>query len=264
MKALRLRYDAAAFWKEYWQKVDVDPPEFIDLDIYPIYPTIKYVKKTDRILECGFGGGRVVRHLVNHEFAGVVGVEYDFGAAARLRAAQPAPLSVADVRRLPFANGTFDVSMAFGVVSGLQHDISPAITELGRVTRPGGHVIVSVMVDNVARRLQLLVNRVSRAARNHPLSFYAWMDTIDGWQDYLRTFGLDPIERSLMTSRYNIYYWSPLLRDRRKKFDHKLARVKDSEFPLNRAGEWIHRMTTVWCPSALAGAVLFVCRKRAG
>src|SRR4051812_5842761 len=103
MQPLYLRYDRKAFWKEYWEGVEVDPPTFLDLDIYPIHPTLKYLNRDDAILECGFGGGRVIRHLVNTGYRNVYGAEYDAGAALRLLKAQPSRLCVADVCRLPFA-----------------------------------------------------------------------------------------------------------------------------------------------------------------
>lgn len=49
---------------------------------------------------------------------------------------------VADVERLPFADGSFDTTLCVGVVQYLDA-IERAVGELARVTRPGGQVIVS-------------------------------------------------------------------------------------------------------------------------
>ena len=47
------------------------------------------------------------------------------------------------VTALPFADATFDVVGAFDVVEHCQDD-HRALSELARVTRPGGHVLLSV------------------------------------------------------------------------------------------------------------------------
>lgn len=259
MRSLYLRYDREAFWRNYWAEVQVDPPLFKDLDIYPIHPTLKHLKKDDAILECGFGGGRVVRHLVNTGFSNVVGAEYDVAAALRLNAVQSLNLCAGDVCRLPFRSATFDAVMAFGVLGGLQGVISDALEELVRVTRRGGLVIASFMLGNLARTLQLVLNRMAPGNARFPLEFYAWTDSVEGWTAYLRRFGLKVIDRSLMVSRYNFYYWTPFLRARGATFDHALARVSDREFRLNSLGEAVFRITRRVAPRQFAGAALFVC-----
>ena len=57
MKSLYLRHDPGTFWADYWKQANVDPPQFIDLDIYPIYPTIKHLKKEPVQMKrvCPFG-----------------------------------------------------------------------------------------------------------------------------------------------------------------------------------------------------------------
>jgi SAM-dependent methyltransferase len=264
MRSLHLRHDPKAFWVEYWKQCDVDPPQFIDLDIYPIFPTLKYLGKADRILECGFGGGRVIRHLLNNGYQDVVGIDFDKGAAFRLKAAQEANLQVGDVCALPYKDGAFDVSMAFGVLCGLEHGLRKGMLELIRVTRPGGIVIVSLMVDNCARRIQSLLNRVSGDARRWSLNFYAWMDSDEGWRDYLRSFSLTVLERAYMISRYNFYYWTPFLRRQATKLDPAIARVCDRAYALNFAGEIAFQMTKRFLPRHFSGAALYVCRTDAG
>ncbi len=60
-----------------------------------------------------------------------------------------ARFAAADACRLPFRNGAFDSTFCVAV---LQHvrDLSTAVQELARVTRPGGHVLV-VEPDTAAR-----------------------------------------------------------------------------------------------------------------
>lgn len=190
----------------------------------------------------------------------MIGVEYERGAAQRLAAVQRLPLTVADVRALPFADGTFDATLAFGVLGGLESDLGRGLAELIRVTRPGGLVVVSLMLDNLARRLQSLLGLLGNRP---PRRFYAWRDTTRGWREHLGKCGLTIVEHSFMNSRYNFYYWTPLLRKTGQAFDHAQARVCDRLFPLNAVGETLFRLSTTLLPTAFAGAVLYVCRKQA-
>ena len=57
-------------------------------------------------------------------------------------------LGTADVQKLPFEEGTFDLVVALGVIPWLPSP-SEAVNEIARVTRPGGRVIVNF--DNVRR-----------------------------------------------------------------------------------------------------------------
>jgi D-aspartate ligase len=66
----------------------------------------------------------------------------DRGLAHNVRA------MVADVHDLPFDAASFDVAIALGVLPWL-HTPAQAITEMARVVRPGGYVLVSV--DNIFR-----------------------------------------------------------------------------------------------------------------
>ncbi|PWT73709.1 MAG: hypothetical protein C5B60_07920, partial [Chloroflexi bacterium] len=72
-------------------------------------------------------------------------------ARARLRAEQAdVPLSVmlGDANALAYADDTFDVVVALGVLPWLE-DPHQALREMARVTQPGGYVLVTT--DNLAR-----------------------------------------------------------------------------------------------------------------
>ena len=93
---------------------------------------------TDRaILECGVGTGRMAAPLVKRG-ANVVGVDLSVVMMRRLREKVPgAPLAQADVSRLPFSHGSFDMLITVHVL----HLVGPwrqALREFKRVLRPGG------------------------------------------------------------------------------------------------------------------------------
>ena len=100
-----------------------------------------------RVLEVGCGQGALVNHLAGRG-AAMTGI--DMSPASIGRAASGARelgldrqvrLLQADAEHLPFADGTFDRVVSFGV---LHHtpDTAHAVNELRRVLRPGGQAVV--------------------------------------------------------------------------------------------------------------------------
>ena len=103
-----------------------------------------------RVLECGVGTGALSSALlrVAEQPIELHGVDFSAGmlaeAGRRFEAdGVSACLKQADVRRLPYDNGAFDLVMAAHL---LEHLSAPetALRELTRVTRPGGRVLVCV------------------------------------------------------------------------------------------------------------------------
>jgi SAM-dependent methyltransferase len=93
-----------------------------------------------RILDAGCGSGRVLDELAH--FGDAVGVDLSPGAVA---AAWSRGHSVARARveELPFADATFDLVTCLDVIEHTPDDLR-ALRELVRVTRPGGHLLVTV------------------------------------------------------------------------------------------------------------------------
>lgn len=253
MKKLELAYDRAKFWQDYWREHGIDHAEFHDLGMYPIAMTLRYVRSDHAILECGCGAGRVVRHLHSRGFD-IVGLEYDAKIVGDLKQCDPElRLVEGDASRMPFSDNSFDVSLCYGTIGTMHTGMASALMELRRVTRPGGTVVLSVMLHNLARFMQKAINRVTTAK---PREFYAWTDSERGWTAYLESFGLRVIDTEPMVSRYNIFYWAPLLRTRGKT-DLTLARVDDAQFKLNPAGRAVWLLHRTVLRRQLAAAITF-------
>jgi SAM-dependent methyltransferase len=94
-----------------------------------------------RILDYGSGtGGNTSAY---GSFGHVVGIEPD-SAAVRLAHQRGGALYCrTSGTALPFRNGSFDVVMASDVLEHIDHD-GKAVSEISRVVRPGGSVILSV------------------------------------------------------------------------------------------------------------------------
>jgi|CXWL01.1.fsa_nt_gi SAM-dependent methyltransferase len=257
MRKLTLAYDREKFWRSYWLEHGVDHGQFVDLGMYPIVQTLPHLKAEDKILECGCGAGRVVRHLHGAGFD-ITGLEYDGEILRKLKTAAPElNLVEGDATALPFPDASFDVVLCFGVVGTLEQGIDTAIAEIHRVLRPGGVAIISVMLDNVARRAQKLLNAIGASGVSQ---FYAWIDTESGWRRFFEYSRFDVIGVSPMVSRYNLFYWTPALRSG-ESVDLTAARVSDRLYRLNWMGQALWLLHKTWLRRSFAAATVFALRK---
>lgn len=102
-----------------------------------------------RVLEIGFGAGRIAIALAQRGFR-VTGidthpsmVELSSESVARHGLAGRIELGLGDAHALEAADGAFDIVVALGVLPWVERP-GWCVREMGRVTRPGGHVIASV------------------------------------------------------------------------------------------------------------------------
>lgn len=96
----------------------------------------------ERVLDAGCGTGYLAAGLRRaRPDLDVVGTDLSAGMLAKARDAGAAPVLQADAERLPFADGSFDVVAARGVLHHLPH-VGPALAEWRRVLRPDGAVVL--------------------------------------------------------------------------------------------------------------------------
>lgn len=106
-----------------------------------------YVRPGDKVLDAGCGPGRFTLELLRLG-AHVTALDISPGQLELLRGRVPdVDAMVGDVTDLSrFADDSFDVAVCFGgPLSYVLDRAEQAVAELARVTRPGGHVVVSVM-----------------------------------------------------------------------------------------------------------------------
>jgi SAM-dependent methyltransferase len=106
-----------------------------------------YVRPGDRVLDAGSGPGRFTLEMLRLG-SHVTALDISPGQLELLRARVPDVEAVlgdiTDLSRFP--DDTFDVAVCYGgPLSYLVDRAETAVAELARVTRPGGHVLVSVM-----------------------------------------------------------------------------------------------------------------------
>ena len=106
-----------------------------------------YVRPGDRALDAGAGPGRFTLEMLRLG-AHVTALDISPGQLELLRVRVPDVEAVlGDITDLSrFEDDTFDVTVCFGgPLSYVLDRADHAVAELARVTRPGGHVLVSVM-----------------------------------------------------------------------------------------------------------------------
>jgi SAM-dependent methyltransferase len=94
-----------------------------------------------RVLENGCGVGMYVERLAGHG-GQVVGLEYDLERAAEANCRSRDIIGAAG-EHLPFADETFDLILSHEVLEHV-HDDRLAVSEMVRILRPGGRIIIFV------------------------------------------------------------------------------------------------------------------------
>jgi ubiquinone/menaquinone biosynthesis C-methylase UbiE len=134
------------FGEREWTRFEegVTPPAGLGIHIRFLE---RFVQPGDRVLDAGAGPGRFSLELVRLG-ADVVALDLSPGQLEQLRARLPeVEAHVGDVTDLSrFADDSFDVAVCYGgPLSYVNDRAEEALAELVRITRPGGHVLVSVM-----------------------------------------------------------------------------------------------------------------------
>ena len=116
----------------------------------------------ERALDSGCGTGALAYALAAHVGEAVgVDLDEDFLAAAREHAPPNCTFMAGDVQALPFGYGEFDIA---GCLRVLHHVRRPelAVSELARVTRPGGRVLIVDQLGSIDPIHSLEMDRFER------------------------------------------------------------------------------------------------------
>ena len=104
-----------------------------------------------RVLDSGCGSGRYSQALISYGASEVVGVDFSpenirnaITINSRYIRRESVSFKIADIRKLPFPDSSFDVVFSNGVVHHLP-DPAEGVSELLRVLRPGGWGFFKVM-----------------------------------------------------------------------------------------------------------------------
>ena len=115
--------------------------------VSPLIAHLAAGRRNLRLIDCGCGTGHNLRLLTPYGRA--VGFDVTHGGSIATRRSG-CPAAQADITRIPFASGVFDVATAFDVLQCIEAD-GDALSEMARIIKPGGAVVLSLAALDVLR-----------------------------------------------------------------------------------------------------------------
>jgi demethylmenaquinone methyltransferase / 2-methoxy-6-polyprenyl-1,4-benzoquinol methylase len=144
----------------------------------------------ERVLDVGAGTGVSTEEL-SRSGAFAVGADLSIGMLRAGRRVRPTvPLLAGDALRLPFDDGVFDaVTISFALRNVV--DTEAALAELGRVTRPGGRLVICEFSHPInpafrtvyLRYLMRSLPAVARGVSSNPEAYVYLAESIRAWPD---------------------------------------------------------------------------------
>jgi len=137
---------------DYWDRVIRESPVVYkkSLDEEERY-LIKNIKKDSKILEVGCGTGRSLRQII-HLARSITAIDHDKKAIEKARRNfknyQNVRILLADAKRLPFKNNSFDTVICMTTFSNFGDYKIKILNEMCRVVKDNGMVIISMYGDN--------------------------------------------------------------------------------------------------------------------
>ncbi len=194
--AVRNAYDTAA--DDYALHLP-DTRAEADLDLAMLDDFIASVTAagTGPVLDAGCGTGRIARYLADRGCT-VEGVDISSGMVAAARRAHPdLPLAVASITDLPHRAATFaGVLLWYSTIHTPPDRLPNIFSEMVRVLRPGGHLVVAFQVGVGTRDLAPTYRRFGHAVKLDRHLF-----DVDEVAAQLRAAGLHETSRLLRAAR---------------------------------------------------------------
>ena len=211
------------------------------------------------VVEAGCGVGAWVSYLSKHGIRNVVGLDNYAPALEELKRHAPESHVIeADVRELPFHDGSVDACISLGVVEHFPDGPTPLILEMFRVLRPGGYLFLTVPYYNLFRRLFIHPLRgaflkVKSRIRKRELYFVEYRFTRAELAQIVRGCGFELVR--VATDEYEptslalgLFVDLPLFRG-------------DQEWSLNLLGRFVRWSACRISPWLTAGGMLLLARK---
>jgi demethylmenaquinone methyltransferase/2-methoxy-6-polyprenyl-1,4-benzoquinol methylase len=143
----------------------------------------------ERVLDLAAGTG-TSSVVLSEDGAVVVAADFSLGMLRAGRRRHGVARVAGDALRLPFSDGAFDaVSISFGLRNVV--DVDEALTELLRVTRPGGRLVVCEFSHPTWRPFREVYDRyliralppLARAVSSDPEAYVYLAESILAWPD---------------------------------------------------------------------------------
>ena len=138
--------ESTEYWEDEWSRVslaDVERRQRLRPDV-TMRLLHRFVPQSGRILEAGTGASTLAAALRSPTRT-VVGIDLTARALISANRQWPdLPLARADIRAMPFKDGSFDCVISLGVVEHLEEGPTDALREHARVLTTDGVLLVSV------------------------------------------------------------------------------------------------------------------------
>lgn len=254
-----INMDTKKAWEENWKPFEVE--ELMEIFTYPrvkkqldLY--LKYFSKNDKILEGGCGLGPYLIYLRKQGY-NVVGVDYNEEPLKKIRQYDSSvPVSVMDVKKLSFPDGTFDGYLSLGVIEHFIEGPEGAIKEAYRVLKDNGTFIVQVPVMNIFLALTSPIELIKRNKLVRKL--IGKKDKVYYWQCY---FKKNHLKKILEDHGFSVAEIVPMDHEHSVISFCRVFRDTKSYDGANSAGLVLSRFCEKFFPWFTAANMVLVCKK---
>lgn len=260
MKATYRNSSVDEYWNARWESAGPDFGSFENTSIYPIKYALDAIRPKDRVLEVGFGSGRLLFHLSNLG-CDVIGVDNSEAAAQVVAGADVDQLiAVASVQNLPFIDDAFDVVLAFGVVHGIEAEPQNALHEMARVLCRDGRFAISLRANNIETRVNDLRWRVRNRGFSTEKQFHKWRFDYSELRTFFEETGLVVEDISCARNVPNLFRIPWLRRKDLRGAPESVLRSRG--FELNSLGKFLDKLSfgvspksfcSIYCVSGYKG-----------
>ena len=201
----QLRPTAAAgteLWEQHWREFAQVRVDRTALKWDGILDLIDERIPCGLMLEAGCGLGKYL-HYVQQRHGHAIGIDFAIDALQTIsRRAPGTPVIAADLSQMPFAPGTFDTVLCFGVLEHFEDGAEGQVRALSDLLKPGGWLIATVPYANrlKRRRAQAGTGNIVEAGAPLPpgMSFYQHCFTREEARALIRSGGCDVIRDRLV------------------------------------------------------------------
>ena len=244
------------YWNDRWDAFEADSDTFENLELYPVKYIGPIMKKNTSTLDAGCGLGRVVKHFSANGFD-IKGCDYSSVAVHKLNTSNPdLDIVEAEITNLPYSDGQFDNILAMGLFHGIESldAIAKGIAETARCLKVGGHLVVSVMADNLENRL---IDNITAKSGKAGHLFHKWCFTKKEFAAFINDSGFEINKVETVTNVPFLHKFKIF----RESWNVDEMEARSNGFSLNTLGILIYGSLKLVAPNAFGTTIVYTATK---